>query len=682
MIGHPLTDVLDSSALGLLDEAPTAIFVSDAQGRPYFVNQEAQELLGRGAEPTVAVEQLSAVYQLYVTGTDLLYPTEQLPVVTALTGVACWVDDLEIRRPDKTVQAEVSAKPVFGADGQLCYVIQSFLDATERRNADAERSLAESLARAIITAPSFADAVRTSLDQICELTGWTFGQAWLPDATGQDLRCHSAWYVDRPGLKEFHEACRGVVLPAGCGLPGRVWQAKQPEWLADAAVDPYRPAASEAMAAFPDGLRASVAIPVLADGDVVAVLEFFVLARGEQDQRALDRVAAVAVQVGIWMSTKRTEDAVRRSEEQFRKIAETAADAIISTSSDRRITFLNPAARMLFGYTAEEAIGRPLSQLVHAESAPVSAADLGSLGQGGLMGAPARLVAVRKDGREFPVELTMTSWQRGPEVFFTTIIRNCSERVEYEQRLQGALELERQAVERLRTLDLVKETVLQTVSHDLRNPIAAVLTLTRMLRADVDGERLLPLESRATMLTNVERSARKMERLLQDLIDSDPLHDMQARRRRCDIGELVTRALQESDLATTRPVHTHIESVVVGIDAGQVDRIVENLLSNAAQHLAVGVPVWVGTVQAGNGVLISVEDAGAGVPADMTEQVFEPFRRGDGLTSIGLGLGLSLVARFAQLHGGRAWVEGRVGGGASFRVYLPDNEAVPYDAPS
>jgi CheY-like chemotaxis protein len=218
------------------------------------------------------------------------------------------------------------------------------------------------------------------------------------------------------------------------------------------------------------------------------------------------------------------------------------------------------------------------------------------------------------------------------------------------------------------------------LAHDLRSPIAAVLTLTGILRAyadtDIEGMPRVSPQARANMLSDIERSVRKMERLLNDLINSDPAQPIEARRTRCDVGDLVSRALAESDLGRLHPIHTQLESVHVNVDAAQVERIVDNLLNNAAKHVDVGVAVWAETAAVGDGVLISVDDAGTGVPRDMREEIFEPFRRGDEATSPGLGLGLSLVSRFAQVQGGRAWVQDRPGGGASFRVYLPDTPSV------
>jgi signal transduction histidine kinase len=122
--------------------------------------------------------------------------------------------------------------------------------------------------------------------------------------------------------------------------------------------------------------------------------------------------------------------------------------------------------------------------------------------------------------------------------------------------------------------------------------------------------------------------------------------------------------------------------MVARVDPVKVERVVENLLANAARHTSEGTPVWVRVARHGGQVLITVDDAGAGVPRELRTALFEPFCQGPSAAghAPGVGIGLSLVARFAELHGGRAWVEDRPGGGSSFRVLLPDPPG-PADEP-
>ena len=253
----------------------------------------------------------------------------------------------------------------------------------------------------------------------------------------------------------------------------------------------------------------------------------------------------------------------------------------------------------------------------------------------------------------------------------SSIVRHAGDGLREERRLCEALSTERESVERLQRLDGLKNTLLQTVSHDLRSPILAVLTMTDILAADARGARPLTVDMRSDLIAKVASSAKRMDRLLTDLLDSDPMRNPADRLVTCDVGELVRRVLATMDLAHDHPLETDIVSVVANVEPVHVERLVENLLSNARHHLNPGVPIWVKTARLADGVLITVEDAGPGIPPDVADSLFQPFRRGADAGVHGMGLGLWLVSRFAQLHGGRAWVDQRPGGGASFRVFLP-----------
>ena len=103
-------------------------------------------------------------------------------------------------------------------------------------------------------------------------------------------------------------------------------------------------------------------------------------------------------------------------------------------------------------------------------------------------------------------------------------------------------------------------------------------------------------------------------------------------------------------------------------------RILDNLIRNAKRHAATGSRTWVRWWTESGGVMIAVEDDGPGVPVSIRDSIFMPFARGSDVAVPGSGVGLSVVAMFAKLHGGRAWVEDRSGGGASFRVFLPETD--------
>ncbi|MGL5059758.1 MAG: PAS domain S-box protein [Microcoleus sp.] len=132
-----------------LEAIPVGVSVLNAEGEVYYVNQKAQELLGKGIVANTSAEQLSEVYQMYKAGTDSEYPVAELPVVQALNGVRATADDVEIHQRDKIVPVECWATPIYGREGNISYAIVAFNDITKRKQAAADILQAEQKYRSI-----------------------------------------------------------------------------------------------------------------------------------------------------------------------------------------------------------------------------------------------------------------------------------------------------------------------------------------------------------------------------------------------------------------------------------------------------------------------------------------------------------------------------------------------------
>jgi PAS domain S-box-containing protein len=242
-----------------------------------------------------------------------------------------------------------------------------------------------------------------------------------------------------------------------------------------------------------------------------------------------------------------------------------------------------------------------------------------------------------------------------------------------ERKYSEAFRREREAAQRLRALDEMKNTFLEAVSHDLRTPLTSILGSALTLeQTGLD----LPQADALDLVTRIAANARKLERLLSDLLDLDRLQRgiVTPQRRPTDLAELVHLSVEGTENPAGREIQVEVERVTASVDAAKVERILENLLSNALRHTPDGTRIWVRGYGQDGGVMLVVEDEGNGIPADLHEAVFEPFRQAPGSSSVhspGVGVGLSLVRRFAELHGGRAWLEDREGGGSSFHVFLP-----------
>jgi PAS domain S-box-containing protein len=381
---------------------------------------------------------------------------------------------------------------------------------------------------------------------------------------------------------------------------------------------------------------------------------------------------------------KESEVALSEAELKFRTIVE-QNQAIFYTQeidpddpSISNTTYIAPGNTDMIGYTLAEIQADPAlwRRIVHPDDRDrVFAADAASNQGEGDDNFSLEYRMIAKDGRIVWVQDEARFVRLpGKTPYWQGFLLDITERKQAEAQLERALAVEREAAQRLRTLDEMKNTFLQAVSHDLRTPLAAILGLAITLeRGDVHLEE----DDARDLAHRIAGNARRLDRLVTNLLDLDRLSRgiVAPKLEPTDIGDLARRAIEESELLSSARVRTDIEPTVLPADASKVERILENLLANTARHTQASATIWVRVHPTDDGGLIAIEDNGAGVKPELRDAIFEPFRQGPDAPSHspGVGVGLTLVRRFAELHGGRAWVEEREGGGASFRVFLPAN---------
>jgi signal transduction histidine kinase len=246
-----------------------------------------------------------------------------------------------------------------------------------------------------------------------------------------------------------------------------------------------------------------------------------------------------------------------------------------------------------------------------------------------------------------------------------------SERDATHRELELALGDEQETSRRLREIDEAKDHLLAAVSHELRTPLTSILALSTLLQ---DGHRSYAPDKLDEMHARLTMEAQRLDSMLSDLLDLERLRlgMLQPRYERVSVPAIVQQVI-ERYAAIERPATMNLESVQIDADAAKLERIIDNLVGNAYKHTPRNRRVSVSVRALGGGAMIAVDDEGAGIHDRDKQSIFEPFNRGSGDPNLapGAGIGLSLVARFTELHGGRSWVEDRATGGSSFRVFLP-----------
>ena len=189
-------------------------------------------------------------------------------------------------------------------------IVITLVDITDRRHAQDDIRLLQTITVAISESEDLHAALVIKLRKVCEATGWIYGEAWIPNSDGTCLERSMAWYSTTDGLEKFTSLSMGFTFPKGTGLPGRVWSLKQPEWVKDVTHDA---SFMRAHAAAEVGLKAGLAIPVLAKKEVVAVMVFFMFEAREEDKHLIKLISSVASQLGLLIQRKQMEDELRNA---------------------------------------------------------------------------------------------------------------------------------------------------------------------------------------------------------------------------------------------------------------------------------------------------------------------------------------------------------------------------------
>jgi PAS domain S-box-containing protein len=361
---------------------------------------------------------------------------------------------------------------------------------------------------------------------------------------------------------------------------------------------------------------------------------------------------------------RETEERAERSQAFLAAIIESSDDAIVSKSLDSRIKSWNRGAERLFGYSAEEVIGKSIMIIIPPELQYEEHDILSRIVKGQRI-EHFETVRVAKDGRRLDVSLTISPVlnREGRVIGVSKSARDISDRKHVEELLRAA--------------DRRKDEFLAMLGHELRNPLAPIRNVAEVLRRTAGGN-----PAQEPLLAMLERQVQQMTRLLDDLLDVSRISQgkIKFQHEVIDFQTAITRAVEASAPFIERRRH-HLSVAVPDVElpmVGDMARLVQmltNLLNNAAKYTPENGAISLSVEQSGATIEVRIKDNGAGIAEEMLPRVFDLFVQADRTlrqSQDGMGIGLTLVKSIVEHHAGsvRASSAGP-GQGSEFVVRLP-----------
>jgi len=706
--------------LQLLRDVDAVAWEADlAGGRLTFVSPGVREMLGDSADRWMAGGDFWS---------SMVHPQDRARLAAGLVAAAdegrdC---DFEFRGLRKDGQVRWLRTRLYGEAGENGHRWHRgiMIDVSERRENEQRLAAQNEVARIFGESPTLPIALPRLLGALGTTLGWELGAAWTLDRELGVLRCLEVWQAADGQPSALAEASRGRTLARGEDLAGRVWASGQPLWIADCAQEAGM---TRAAAAAQDGLRAAVGVPIRVREEFLGVVELYSHDPRPEDQKLVSLLASVGSQIGQFIDRRRSEERHREESAALETVNRLSPTFSGTLDVDKLIHELTDAATQLasaqtgtFFYQARDAEGyRSYTSAAVAKDSfglaapraprfptrlfssdgPLRIDDVRTIGQGGSegsFGAPAvaSYLAVPVVSRTGRILGGLALSHPEPGVFTKReerVVAGIAAHAAVAIDNAELYESERAARQAAEAASRAKDEFLAMLGHELRNPIGAIrnsveaLEVSQARSGDGAGEMLCSIISRQT---------ETLAQLVDDLLDVTRLISgkVRLRTRVVDLMEITSQTLESlraGGKASRHFLHFSGEPAFVDGDPVRLEQIITNLIENAIKYTPEGGEIEIAVERAGNDAQLRVRDNGQGIEPELLPRIFDLFVQGKQSLDRprgGLGVGLTLVRRLAQLHGGAVEAEsGGVGQGSEFRVRMParaPSDVASADAPA
>ncbi len=630
----------DAALGGLIRANPLAILVVDADDRVQMVNPAFEALFGY-AEAELVGRRIDA----------FIVPVERVEEAAGLSrsgfeGRTARSITKRRRKDGTLLDVEVTVVPL-ATDSKAIGAYGIFQDLTEQKRAERHLRAQYAVIEALANSSTIEAAASWVLRAVAESVGWQVGAMWLVDKTANRLRCIDFWSADGISATTFERLTRESQFAHGVG-PGRTWEMRDAAWIVDVTKEPKFSRRESAQAA---GLHAAFSFPMLLDGDVVGVVEFFTSLVLQPDPAILKMFAALGQQLGEFVG--RT-----RAQEQLEHFFTMSGDLLCIANFDGYFARVNASWSRLLGYTTTELLSQPYIDLVHREDREATASAEASLRQGDMLRAFENRFRC-KDG-----QYRWLQWTAAPrldEQLIYAVAHDTTDRKLLEHQTQETLKM--------------RNDFVSFVTHQLRTPLSGIKWMLELATESSDAE------EKSSYIDDARESADRLIGLVNDLLDASRL---ESGKLQLTVEPVGIRALTDdvlADVATLVREKHHVVTVAsepdipdAMLDTQLIRQVILNLVSNAIKYTPAGGRIDITMGHRGRALEWSIRDSGIGISVDAQKRLFEKFFRADNAHTVdteGTGLGLYLVRLILERLGGTIACESEEGRGTIFHVTLP-----------
>ena len=531
------------------------------------------------------------------------------------------------------------------------------IEVAERESAQSEILFAQQVVREVSETRDLSSALQTVLKLTCRQAGWKIGLAWIPGFEQQSLDCVAIW-----DQSQNLTSAMAQRLTASCdssaGLLGRVWQNQTPEWIADAA---QQPEFEGLLSAEQSLVTAGVGIPIIDNQQVIAVL-IFLMEQPEHQPCDVTRVIGTALQIGSLIRRKKAEGALRSSLATNAALVKALPDWMFRIRLDGTVVNSKAAKHCILPFTSENVLQKNLSELLPSAVAQQLSVAISSAQATEGLEVIEYALTLKDQPYEFEARISPSE---ADEVI--VLIRDITERKQAEADVQKSLEREKE-------LNELKTRFVSMASHEFRTPLATILSSSELLE---HYRHKWTEEKNLTHLHRIQTATLHMTELLNDvlLIGTAEAGKLEFNPVTVNLIEFCQELLEEIQVSTpTHKIHfsTDCRSFEILSDQKLLRQIFYNLLSNAIKYSPLQTDIDVVITCCDQSISVSIKDQGIGIPAEDLSKVFTAFDRASNVGTIsGTGLGLPIVKKSVELHGGEILLSSQLNQGSKFTVIFP-----------